>query len=312
MLAVTLKYNSCCSLNTIIFKNCIKVWQIFCCIIREDHCFSTTFKIIDNGIFFIFWDICRWRINKQTICIIRNTAFCKKIQWLNIHVCFFDVFFDRRIHLFFSMSFQCIKNRKIFRSYISDSTCDLTFTIKTSCLITVCLIIHCTFIDIVIINNFVSISAYHNKTICRKIIACILGYKFRIYYRVFLFYFNMFGFIFIFLKKIRDIFIFWTALCNLINRYILIQIFQHCLSIVADTVKLLTADIDLWVFGWNRTYNHIYHNYNCNKYYWHYHCIGTVFNMFLADSSNQFLFIKLRMFTVFHFFFQLHFLSPPH
>ena len=200
MLIITFKYDSSFSLNTIVFQNCIKVWQVFCCVIREDHRLSAIFKIINNGSLFIFGNICGRRIDEQAICIIRNTSLCKKIQRLNIHICLLDVFFDSRIHLLLTMSLKCIKDREIFGCYISDRTCDLTFTIETGGLITVGLIVHCALINIVVINDFVSVAAYNDQTVCRKIITCIFRYKFRIYYRILLLYFNMLGFILIFFK----------------------------------------------------------------------------------------------------------------
>ena len=65
----------------------------------------------------------------KAVCIIRNTSLCKKIQRLNIHICLLDVFFNSRIHLLLTMSLKCIKNREIFGCYISNRTCDLTFTV---------------------------------------------------------------------------------------------------------------------------------------------------------------------------------------
>ena len=45
MLIITFKYDSSFSLNTIVFQNCIKVWQVFCCIIREKSSPFRIFKI---------------------------------------------------------------------------------------------------------------------------------------------------------------------------------------------------------------------------------------------------------------------------
>ena len=142
------------------------------------------------------------------------------------------------------MSLECIKDREIFGCYISDRTCDLTFTVETGGLRAVGLIINCALIDIVVINDFISVAAYNDQTVCRKIITCIFRYKFRIYYRILLLYFNMLGFIFIFLKQIGNILIFRTALCNLVNCYVLVQIFQHCFCIITNTVEFLAADIN--------------------------------------------------------------------
>ena len=104
MLIITLKYDSLCTLYTIVFKNRIKVRQIILCIIREDHSFSACLQIIQEFCFFFLGNIAGRRYDHQAVCIIRNLSLCEKVQLLDINVCFLDIFFKAGIQIFFSVS----------------------------------------------------------------------------------------------------------------------------------------------------------------------------------------------------------------
>ena len=104
MLAVALKYDSCCTFYAIIFKDSIEVRQIILCIIREDHGLSARLQIIQDLCFFFLGNIARRRYDHQAVSIVRNFSFCEKVQILDINVGFLDILFKAGIQIFFAMS----------------------------------------------------------------------------------------------------------------------------------------------------------------------------------------------------------------
>ena len=173
MLRIAFNYNTLCSLYSIVLENRIKIIHGFFCIIREDHSFSAIFKIIKDRIFLRFGNIGSWCVDQQARSIIRDTFFCDQVQRFNINICFLDIFLKSRIQVFFTMSIQCIKNRKVFGSYIGNSTVDLSFSIESCRCGLIRIIINRRFINTAVIYNFASVTTYHDQAVCSNIITGI-------------------------------------------------------------------------------------------------------------------------------------------
>ena len=179
------------------------------------------------------------------------------------------------------MSFQCIKNRKILCCYISNRTCDLSFSIKSGCLVIVSIIIHCRFVHVIIIHYFISVATNNDQTIRRYLITGIFRNKFGTYNRILQFNLHMFRLICIFLKQITDSFILRTALSNLIDGNILVQIIQDFLCLITNTVQLLITNINLCILGWQFSYDHVDHYHDCHKNHDQQRTVRTVPQIFL-------------------------------